>query len=91
MDTNKLLEDLSNEDFKIDTIKLQILLFRYLIKADIKQDVILKKQIEIKEMLLGKTGQELEESILLKLEKLFEHIDDEYSVEYFSQIQKVIL
>jgi len=91
MDSNKILEDLGNQDFNIDTTKLQIILLRHLIRADIKQDSILRKQIELKETLLGKTGQELEESVSSKFEILFDKIEEEYSAQYFSQIQKVVL
>lgn len=90
MDSNKILEDLDNQNFNIDSIKLQIILLKYLIRSDIKQDFILRRQIEIKEILQGKTGQELEEAVSLKFSSLFEIIEQEYSAEYHSQIGKVV-
>lgn len=90
MDIEKLSSGLENQEFTVDLTKLQILLLQFSIKNDIRQESILKRQIEIIEILKGKVGQELEDTVYSKTEELLKDIDKEMETYYYSLIQKLV-
>ncbi|MBD3748446.1 MAG: hypothetical protein IE931_03020 [Sphingobacteriales bacterium] len=90
MDTDDILKKLDGDEFTIRPVDIQVMLLRYLIRVEINQSSILKRQIKIIEMLNGKTGQELEETVSELSAEVFEKNSDVSSKEFLEQIRSMV-
>ena len=76
MTDNEMFDQLNNPEFKIDTSKLFLEMLTTIRMNSYHLKSILKTQLEIKELLQGKTGQEAENNVEEKLNELASKFSD---------------
>ena len=76
MNDNEIFDQLNNPEFNIDTSKLFLEMLTTIRMNSYHLKSILKTQLEIKELLQGKTGQEAESNVEAKLNELASKFSD---------------
>lgn len=89
--SDDLLNKLVDEDgLELDLAKVLFKILAMLDSNSHKIDSILKRQIEIIELLNGKVGEELDESVMEKLEDLLSNIQDTHEETFYELFQSVL-
>ncbi|MFA7379815.1 MAG: hypothetical protein WC150_05095 [Bacteroidia bacterium] len=90
MDSNELLSGFKNQEFKIDLTHLAVIILGKSIRCEVYLREVLTSQIEIKELIQGKTPSEIDEYLQEKLDALENDLEDIVEKDYLETILQVI-